>query len=82
MEDRDSSLSRVSDFMIDNNKYNKGHSQQATFEENIVALMVKAYTPLSLVNFRELRKVDIIVGSTNCFYFAITSLKKVYYSSI
>ena len=51
VEDSDSSISRVSYFMIYTKKYNKVHTQQASFEENILALMEKAYTPLSLVYF-------------------------------
>ena len=43
--------------MIANKKYNKVHKQQASFEETIVALMAKAYTPLSLLDFREFRKL-------------------------
>ena len=57
VEDRDSYISRVSDFIIGTNKYNKGHTQQASFEENILALMEKAYKPLSLVGLNEFRKL-------------------------
>ena len=57
MEDSDSSISFVSDFVIATNKYNKGHIQQASFEEKIVALMEKLYTHLSLVDCREFRKL-------------------------
>ena len=57
VEDSNSSISRVSDFMISAKKYNKGHTQQASFEENILVLMEKAYTPLSLVDCREFRKL-------------------------
>ena len=47
VEDSNSSISSVSDFMITTKKDNKVHKQQASFEETIVALMGKAYTPLS-----------------------------------
>ena len=57
VEDRDSSISHVSSFIIATNKYNKGHTQQASFEGEIVALMAKAYTPLSLVGFHEFREL-------------------------
>ena len=57
VEYSDSSISCVSYFMISTKKYNKGHTHQASFEENIVDLMAKAYTPLSLVYFRELEKL-------------------------
>ena len=42
VEDSDSSISCVSDFMIATNKYNKGHTHQALFEENVVSFMAKA----------------------------------------
>ena len=57
VEDSDSSISRVSYFMISTKKYNNCHTQQPSFEENIVDLMAKAYTPLSLVYFHEFRKL-------------------------
>ena len=57
MEDSDSCIICASDFMIATKKYNKGHTQQALFEENIVALMAKAYTPLYLVDCHESRKL-------------------------
>ena len=56
MEYSNSSTSRDSGFMIATKKYNKGHTHRTSFEENIAALMDKAYTPLSLVDFREFRK--------------------------
>ena len=56
VEDSESSLSRVSYFIISTKKYNKVHTQQASFELSIADLMTEAYTPLSLVDFRELRK--------------------------
>ena len=40
--------------MIATKKHNKYHTQKASFEENIVDLTAKAYTPLSLVDFRVL----------------------------
>ena len=43
--------------MIATKKHNKYHTQKASFEENIVDLTAKAYTPLSLVDFREFRKL-------------------------
>ena len=46
----DSSISRISDFIIATKKYDKGHIQQESFEENIVALMAKAYIHLSLLD--------------------------------
>ena len=57
VEDSDSYISRVSDFMIATKKYNKCHTHQASFEENIVDLVAKAFTPLSLVDCREFRKL-------------------------
>ena len=57
VEDSNSSISRASAFKIATNKYNKGHTQQVSFEENIVAFMENAYTPLSLVGFQEFRKL-------------------------
>ena len=57
VEDSDSSISFVSDFIIATKKYNKGHTQQASFKENIVALIEKAYTPLSLMDCCEFRKL-------------------------
>ena len=50
VEYRSSSISCVSDYMIATKKYKKCHKQKASFEENIVAFMEKAYTPLSLVD--------------------------------
>ena len=46
VEDSDSYISRVSDFIIAPNKYNKFHTHHESFEENIVALMSNSYTPL------------------------------------
>ena len=57
VEDSDSSISCVSYFIISTNKYKKGHTQRSLFEENIVDLMATAYTPLSLVDCRELSKL-------------------------
>ena len=36
MEDSDSYISRFSGVMIATNKYNKGHTQKASFEKNIM----------------------------------------------
>ena len=57
MGDSDSSISCASDFMIPTKKYNKCHTHQASFEENIVDLMMKAYIPLSLVDCRKFRNL-------------------------
>ena len=57
VEDSDSYISLVSDFIIDTKKYNKIHTHQVSFEKKIVALMAKAYTPLSLVYFHKFRKL-------------------------
>ena len=48
--------------MIATKKYNKGHTQQTSFEENIVALMVNEYKPLSLVDCCEFRKLISSLG--------------------
>ena len=74
-----SSISRVSDFIIATKKYNKVQTQQASFEENIVDFMAKAYTPLSLVDCREFSKLIYIVVYAHFSCFDITSLKKFYY---
>ena len=65
--------------MIATKKYNKGHTQQASFEENIVALMAKAYTPLSLVYFRGFRKLISLLDLRIVPVLRNTSLNKVDY---
>ena len=52
VEDINSSIRHVSYFMVATKKYNKFHTQQASFEENVVALMAKTYIPLSLIDCR------------------------------
>ena len=52
VEYSNSYMNHVSDFMIATKTYNKGHIQKASFEENIVSLMAKAYVSLSLVDCR------------------------------
>ena len=52
VEYSNSYMNHVSDFMIATKTYNKGHIQKASFEENIVSLMAKAYISLSLVDCR------------------------------
>ena len=57
VEYSDTNISCISGFIIATKKYNKGHTHQASFDENILDFMAKAYTPLSLVDYREFRKL-------------------------
>ena len=57
VEDSDSYINRASDFMVAAKKYNKGHTQQASLEENITSVMAMACTSLSLVDCHKSRKL-------------------------
>ena len=75
MEDSDSSISCVSDFMIATNKYNKGHTHQASFEEKI-GFDGEGIHTFIICGLTGIQEVNIIVGSVHCSCFSITSLKK------